>query len=312
MGRGARSPAEQVRVSSKSQRGLDTNGYARRQWQPRSGLPSEKLAALQNLRRDPRFRAAPPAAQNKLVDVFLLTDADLRIQMKLATMAEKIGSTRSSLGRVIALAVDVALIDRTPYLRPGRGGQGATIYQFDPALGVLQDLRTQGVSPQGVSSEGSPRSHARDQQGVPTAGTATRRPDGRDTSLSNSSQKNNNTSADDAADVDVDIEEFEELLSRFREYVGEPARSAFARAFAEQPVGFRRLVAASQGKNSPVGYALTLVRQGRHKAWPEPRPPCPECEIGGGRHAIDCSRAAKTFGEQAAPFDPNGVLRKVE
>jgi hypothetical protein len=68
-----------------------------------------------------------------------------------------------------------------------------------------------------------------------------------------------------------------------------------AEAEAESPEGFARLVAdarAARNVRSQVALLVSKVEQGAHLR-PVKRQPqvCPECEVGAGRHAADCSRA---------------------
>jgi hypothetical protein len=88
-----------------------------------------------------------------------------------------------------------------------------------------------------------------------------------------------------------------------RSFVRDPALTAFRIAWEEDPVGFaarasETLADARSGKVArPVSALYGLVKRGAHRApaavfaLPSGAGPCPDCEVGGGRHALDCPRA---------------------
>jgi hypothetical protein len=89
--------------------------------------------------------------------------------------------------------------------------------------------------------------------------------------------------------------------------VNDTGRGLFEQAYAENPEGTLReidaaITDAEQRKVfKPVGAVLGRLKKGRHRHRDRDRrgahrrraaPPCPECGIGGGRHAADCPAQA--------------------
>jgi hypothetical protein len=76
-----------------------------------------------------------------------------------------------------------------------------------------------------------------------------------------------------------------------------PQRALFLAAYTEAPDGFAQVVAQSKAGKAPLGLLTRLVQADAHLqvAAKQPRrkapPPCPECEVGGGRHVEGCSLA---------------------
>jgi hypothetical protein len=70
-------------------------------------------------------------------------------------------------------------------------------------------------------------------------------------------------------------------------------------AWLEDPEGIARLVRSTrvQKAKSPAGFLVRCVGDGDHKREEgrkaRPKPPCPECEVGGGEHVDGCSQAAR-------------------
>jgi hypothetical protein len=108
----------------------------------------------------------------------------------------------------------------------------------------------------------------------------------------------------EASQLAADAAEFAEIVEPLERLSGKlngPGRSDCIRAFAENRAGFR--VCATQalatslrrGYHSPLGLLVKMVREGQHEVSASGgtangrRPPCPECERGGGYHLPDCS-----------------------
>lgn len=115
-----------------------TGGRRRFARAPRRGvssLPSERLALLDRLERDARFRALPTRSREALrFAVQRYADREGRFWPKAARWAEEMGVSRATVWRAVADAKAAAgLIETEPYLRPD-GLQGATTYLLDLAL----------------------------------------------------------------------------------------------------------------------------------------------------------------------------------
>jgi hypothetical protein len=77
-------------------------------------------------------------------------------------------------------------------------------------------------------------------------------------------------------------------------YLSASQRRAAAEAYSEDPDGVAHVAAAARSASRPAALFYEEIKAGAHRrpraAGPEP--PCAECEVGGGQHAADCSRAA--------------------
>jgi hypothetical protein len=100
----------------------------------RRGRPAERALAVKRLLTDPRLADADVSHRHAALVGLVNADGEGMLTRKQATWAQETGIGLRKMNTVARNLEKWGIVHVDEFLRPARGGQGANVYWFDPAI----------------------------------------------------------------------------------------------------------------------------------------------------------------------------------